>query len=135
MKRAANIILLSLSVLMILIMPFVPHHHHKDVECMVVERCISDNTYNDEHTAHPADNGSKDNSLCVKNIQSLNVKSGIHHDWSAVHLFPLLIFTYNELFVDVYRQESPLYDRYTISYKSPIGRGVTSLRAPPHFHS
>lgn len=135
MKRAANIILLSLSVLMILIMPFVPHHHHNDVECAIMERCISDNTYNDEHTAHPADNSSKDNSLCVKNIQSLNVKSGNNHDWSAVHLFPLLISTYNEWFVDVYGQENPLYDGYTISYKSPIGRGGTSLRAPPHLHS
>lgn len=135
MKRTANIAILSLSVLLILIMPFVPHHHHEDVECIVMERCISDNTYNDEHTAHHADNDSKDNSLCIKNIQSLKAKSDIHEDLSAVHLFSLLISTYNEMLVDVHQQEEPLYDGYKISYKSPIGRGVISLRAPPYIHS
>lgn len=135
MKKTANVTILSLSVLILLIMPFIPHHHHNDVECAIMERCISDNTYNDEHTAHPADNDSKDNLLCVKNIQSLNVKSGIHHDWSAVHLFPLIVSTYYEILADVYQQAHPLYDGYTITYRSPIGRGITSLRAPPYFHS
>lgn len=135
MNRTVNITLLSWSVLLILIMPFVPYHHHNGMGCMVMEYCASDNTFNDEHTAHHADKDAKDNSLCVKNIQSLQAKSNVHSNWSDVLLFPLSATVYDNAFVEVCRQEEPLYDGYKISYRSPIGSRNSSLRAPPLFLS
>lgn len=131
MKRTANIAILLLSVSLILILPLVPHHHHKTVECVAMERCIVDDTYNDSHTAHRADSGSDDNSLCVKNIKSLQAKSEIHKDYNVIHLLPLFISTASEMLVDMQRQAEPLYDGYQISYRSPLVQGVLSLRAPP----
>lgn len=131
MKRTANIAILSLSVLLILIMPFFPHHHHEDVECAIMERCLSDNTYNDEHTVHNAGSDSSDNPLCIKNLKSIEVRSKITKDFDAVHLLPLLVAIYNYFIIDVNRQATPLYDGYRISYLSRLDSKSLSLRAPP----
>lgn len=134
MKRTANIAILSLSVLIILIMPLVPHHHHGGVECMVMERCVSDNTYNDEHTAHH-NGGSKDNSACVRNIHSLKAQSGNYWDYGTVRLFLLPnLVCYEPLACFRLRKEC-LCDGYSIFYKSPAGRGTDSPRPPPCLYS
>ncbi len=112
-------------------MSFLPHHHHKDVECMVMERCVIDDTFNDEHTAHHAEHESNDNSSCINSAQSLKVKFNVFNGLSTFHYLPLLIIAYNESFSEICLESEPLYYRYKVSYKSPVGRGLMSLRAPP----
>lgn len=134
MKKAANIAILSLSVLLILIASSIPHHHHKNVECAIIERCISDNTCNDKHTAHQTNDDQNENSLCVKNIQSLKAKSTLYNSESSLLLlFLISTFIFAETLFKGYRHTNLLPDGYLISYKSPAGRGIQSLRAPPCF--
>ena len=133
MKRAASIFFLSLSALLILIMPFVPHHHHDDVECMVMERCDSDNTYNDEHTAHHQDHDTKDHPLCVKNLLTLKAKSQVQEDVISVHLLPLLLWGDETLLSAIRPEGEMLCDGYQMGYVPLVGSRIQSLRAPPYF--
>lgn len=73
MKKKANIALVVISVLMVLIAPFIPHHHHEGMACAIMERCLNDNTYNDEHTQHNESSGDSA-TLCVENAQYLTSK-------------------------------------------------------------
>ncbi|MGN0222152.1 MAG: DUF6769 family protein [Prevotella sp.] len=135
MKKAANIIIPFLA-LLITIVPAIPHHHHEDAVCMIMERCESDNTFNDEHTAHHGDDKGDDcHVLCIKNIKSLAAKSIILNDGDEVLLLPLLFTLFDELFACTQERDESLCDRYCNLYKSFDGGGLISLRAPPHFLS
>ena len=55
MRRQVYIAIVALAALMLLTVSFVPHHHHVNALCTIVEHCKSDNTDNDEHTHHHDD--------------------------------------------------------------------------------
>ena len=110
-------------------MPYVPHHHHGDVECMAIERCASDNLINDEHTSHHADKNSAGSPTCVKNILSLKAKFGT--SVCNVRLFPLLALFFFGTGLLLVRDATPLHYGYSSLYKSPQRRGYKLLRAPP----
>ena len=68
MKRAVRTLLICLSMILLLTVPVLPHHHHRGAECAVVERCVHDNAYNDKHTDHYAKDKSGRKTLCVQNL-------------------------------------------------------------------
>ena len=131
LKKKADITLLVISVLIILIAPFIPHHHHDGLACAVMERCEQDNTYNDEHTDHATDNDG--GSLCIEDATFLVAKSVSQADLSNAHLFPILISTINEiLFGDIYSEIKIPDCRYIEIYKSVDLGSSNGLRAPPY---
>lgn len=44
MKKSTYITFTALTVFMLLIMPYIPHHHHEGALCMIVEHCEVDDT-------------------------------------------------------------------------------------------
>lgn len=68
MKRAVRTLLICLSMILLLTVPVLPHHHHQGAECAVVERCAHDNAYNDKHTDHYAKDKSGRKTLCVQSL-------------------------------------------------------------------
>lgn len=58
MKQKLYITALALPTIVLLALPFIPHHHHESAVCTVVEHCSSDNVDNDKHTSHK-DDGTK----------------------------------------------------------------------------
>src|SRR5574344_127859 len=131
MKRVANIIFLVLSVLLILTVPFIPHHHHENVECVVIEHCISNTTTQEEHTEHNERNGSCKSTSCTIHIQSLKAQSCINKVPSAFQFLYTLLPTFGKINLSIYLCENTLIDRYMNSYHYDAGKGFKSLRAPP----
>lgn len=52
MKRIVSILFLSAAALVLTALSLVPHHHHGNAVCTVVELCKADSIYNDRHTGH-----------------------------------------------------------------------------------
>ena len=67
MKRQVYIAIVVLAAIMLLAVPFIPHHHHDNALCTVVEHCDSDNTDNDVHTGH-----SDDGTVCIEDCSYPN---------------------------------------------------------------
>lgn len=68
---------MALAAIMLLAVPFIPHHHHDKALCTVVERCDNDNTDNDEHTGH-----NDDDTACIENGGLFISKSNVHNSTS-----------------------------------------------------
>lgn len=78
MKRQVCMATVALAALMLLLVPFIPHHHHDYALCAVVEHCDSDNTDNDKHTSH-----NDDGTACVEKGGVFVSKSKAHNDISC----------------------------------------------------
>lgn len=63
-KRIVSILLLSAAALVLTALSLVPHHHHGNAVCTVVELCKADSIYNDRHTGHDA-SGESESEGCV----------------------------------------------------------------------
>src|SRR5574344_1159732 len=119
MKKSTYITFTALAVFMLLIMPYIPHHHHEGALCTIVEHCEEDDIDNDEHTSH---NG--DNTLCIEDEGFLISKSDIYHNNLTSKFFPVLISTINSLV----NGEIEL----ATSYQSADVNRSNALRAPPY---
>ena len=141
MKQFFSILPVSIVVLLITVFSIVPHHHHKEVLCMVMEMCEQDNTYNDQHTEHETspeeadcDNGCVVSALYTAPSNVLNGDSVIdgNHDF-LVKSFCLL--TSYVLYIPQFSIIPKTYLSYVISYESaPLGLSC-GLRAPPSYLS
>lgn len=129
MKKIANILLMGLSVFVLLIAPYIPHHHHEGLACMIMERY--DSFYSDEHADDAKHND--DNSLCVENSKFLAVKSAATSNACNTQLFPLLIAAINVIRLsDVHVEVKLSYGEYLDSYKFADISYSNGLRAPPY---
>ena len=72
MKRILSIYPLVIATLFIIVFSAIPHHHHKEVLCMVMELCEQDNTYNDDHTDHGTDQDIHHQNICVPNVDYIS---------------------------------------------------------------
>lgn len=138
MSRKHNIAFVVVSVLVLLIAPFIPHHHHEGVACVVMERCEDDDTYNDEHTDHnESSEDSHSNTSCVEDAQFLASKSGQSYKASVENFNPALLVSfiisqYNSLLpTDVDVRGALMYGDYIITYKSAEIITSNGLRGPP----
>lgn len=128
-----------LSVLVLLIAPYIPHHHHEGVACVVVERCEQDNAYNDEHTGHQeSPNQSSEKSYCVEDATYLTAKSDRNSVISSSEafnpalLFSILLSQFNAVFnSDTDVKTQLMYGEYIITYSSAEIASSNGLRAPP----
>lgn len=81
MKKKLYITALALTTIVLLALPFIPHHHHESAVCTVVEHCSSDNADNDKHTSHK-DDGTKcfeQGSWDVASVKTLHTNN-IHYE-------------------------------------------------------
>lgn len=128
-SRNRHIAIMVLSVFVLLVAPFIPHHHHSGVACAVIERCEQDETYNDEHTNHAGD---VEKTSCVEDATYLASQSNPFGDFNNAHLFPILISTLNIFLSGNDDVEIRLpYGEFLIFYKSLEISGSNGLRAPP----
>lgn len=137
MRRAAGIFISSFATLLVMALPVVPHHHHGDLECMILERCESHNVYNDEHTTHHADGAdSGEKSSCIKNIKALVVKSNVFDDVDDdICSTSVLALSSGVSLFDIIGCETFAGDSYEDTYKSFSGGAIRLLRSPPCFVS
>ena len=113
MKKSTYITFTALAVFMLLIMPYIPHHHHEGALCTIVEHCEEDDIDNDEHTSH---NGDK------------------YHNNLTSKFFPVLISTINSLVngeIELATDSDFGYE-ISISYQSADVNRSNALRAPPY---
>lgn len=94
MKRAIRTLLVCLSMILLLTVPVLPHHHHRDAECAVVERCVHDDAYNDRHTNHYANNHSGRKTLCVQSLMVFTKNNVYKSVLSFFFALSLLLFAY-----------------------------------------
>ena len=129
MKKSTYITFTALAVFMLLIMPYIPHHHHEGALCTIVEHCEEDDIDNDEHTSH---NG--DNTLCIEDEGFLISKSDIYHNNLTSKFFPVLISTINSLVNGEieFATDSDFGYEISISYQSADVNRSNALRAPPY---
>lgn len=110
-----------------------PHHHHQNKECAVLEWCLQDEAYNDRHTHHKAEGQERHHSFCMQDYM-LFVKA--HSQQNLVRLLLALLFI--PIFVFgrciVRCPFIVLFDNLFTGAYFPLPRVVTSvcgLRAPP----
>lgn len=128
-NKNRHIAIMVLSVFVLLIAPFIPHHHHSGVACAVIERCEQDETYNDEHTDHAGD---VEKTSCIEDAKYLVSQSGSLGDFNSTHLFPILISTLNIFLCSDDDVEIKLsYGEFLVFYKSLEISRSNGLRAPP----
>lgn len=127
MKRAAHIFIMSLSVLIMLTVTFIPHHHHSGVECMFMVQC----TYHDHHASHQSDCNTLASHICIASqFLSFRAETVSHHTKNTnQYIFSAALIGYNATTVCTNTASTPW--AYGFSYHSSLCKGVHSLRAPP----
>ena len=132
MKHTLHIAILSLSTLLIAILPYIPHHHHDGVACMAKELCAQDHQYNDEHTSHH-DQGTHDSSTCIKHISALKVTQSDTDSRRLIPIYPILAFLPSDCHSQpAIHQESTSPQGTQFRNHSSLADTPRSLRAPPH---
>lgn len=140
MKRILSIYPLVIATLFIIVFSAIPHHHHKEVLCMVMELCEQDNTYNDDHTGHGTGQDKHHQTNCVSNVDyipsSTIIKSSLDSgNGISLHL-PVIFLLADILALDFNTSElETTYDGYVVSYTSVVLGESCGLRAPPFYLS
>ena len=127
-RRTIYITILSLASLLMLVVGFVPHHHHGDVECVAVERCMADDAVNDEHTSHHA-NGRVGDCCLISHVipQIAALRSQV-----VVKSNKLIDSLFSTAYIEEQAREREEYrSLYVTYYTCPDGRRADSLRSPP----
>ena len=128
MKRQVYIAIVVLAAIMLLAVTFIPHHHHDNALCTVVEHCDSDNTDNDVHTGH-----NDDGTACIENGGLFISKSDAHNN-TSYKIIPAFVcaicrMAIAELFPE---KKIPCEWEGIAIYQSAELTRTNALRAPPH---
>lgn len=137
MKRIFSIVPIAIAILSIVVFSAMPHHHHREVLCTVVEKCERDNTYNDGHTEHESGESGEIN--CVAGTEYVSPNTNRDEFVSYGEGYSLSFFLFFSVFtgylvrfmVSLYRKI--MYDEYGVSCTSALLGESRGLRAPPHY--
>ena len=134
MRRLTNIIVWTIGVVAMLVAPTIPHHHHGEVVCAIMERCEMDDAVNDEHTEHHGQENGEGCTSCDKNSQWFDVKQNNQRHIHDINTLPLLtLFSYEWHIEDIGKDAPRKHVRPAISYSSASYGRSWGLRAPPEF--
>lgn len=116
--------------LIVLIAPFIPHHHHDTEVCVMMERCEQDEDANvDSHAENMLGQS------CVAEARYEETpQRKVNENIQANRLYPTLeriVQDYLNMLAE--EDEKPAYGVYVCSYRSPVAFHTNGLRAPP-FH-
>ncbi|MCM1373231.1 MAG: hypothetical protein NC113_10020 [Bacteroides sp.] len=128
MKRNTGFATMLLAVFMLLMVPYIPHHHHNGAICTATEHCNDDNADNDRHTKHDGDT-----SLCIEDEEYLISTSDSLHDSLKPHCFSILAATINPIVCgDIVLTDFHAHDYAAMArYHSADIVRIRALRAPP----
>lgn len=129
MLKKFYIAMLALATFVLVVMPFIPHHHHDSVACTFIEHCEHDNADNDKHTNH-SDDGTK----CFGNGSYISSVSQLVKKKADVSLFSLLFCSVVSFIVSLfYPMRIKLFVPLSIGFSSVSECLSHGLRAPPCF--
>lgn len=128
LRKRLYLSMMTLSVIILLAVPFVPHHHHANAPCQVVEHCVNDNANNDRHTSHEDDGTS-----CVEKVVPPLIKSVHHGSGLTDEMTQLSVGLAGfEINLELYPVSKALHGWvYDSSCHSSGQNNTNSLRAPP----
>lgn len=137
MKRIFSIVPIVIAILSIVVISAMPHHHHGEVLCTVVERCEQDNAYNDEHTGQ--DSGESREINCIADAEYVLSNTNKDELVSYNEGYSLSFFLFFSAFtgclvrvrVQLYREV--MYGEYGVSCTSALLGDSRGLRAPPYY--
>ncbi len=142
MKRKISILSVAISVLVLLVFAILPHHHHEDWACVIMELCEQDNPVNDEHTHHNEASEEGHNGSCISESEYIvnnfndetkcKVFSCKDDNHSHILFFPIYFLVADSLNFDIGKScPKTEYGEYISFYKSAEATQFHSLRAPP----
>lgn len=136
MKRKISILVVAVSVLIILVSAIMPHHHHRDLACIVMEFCQQDSAVNDVHTNHHADDGTEHGRACVAETDyyAFNTACRVKYNCdNHIHFFPFLYLNFADILT--HHAENTFakseYGKYISFYTFGEAAQFHGLRAPP----
>jgi hypothetical protein len=143
MKRKISISFIAVSVIFMLALIILPHHHHDGMVCIVMEVCEEqDNTINDEHTHHNDLPNEEPTETCIAETEYIappskdeaksKISSCKNCNHNHIYLFPIYFFVADFLNLDAgnsfFKTE---YGGHISSCKSAEAIQLNGLRAPP----
>lgn len=128
MKQRLYIALMGLATMLMVVLAYVPHHHHEGAVCMTTEHCDTDNRDNDRHTQHSNHGGES----CMESANFIlsKVSTNYHLYHSATLFSAIIIHVLSCTEVDD-EDENVVENPYINHYHSVDYSGGNSLRAPP----
>ncbi|MFK2430194.1 DUF6769 family protein [Bacteroides fragilis] len=140
MKRIFFVYPLAIATLFLIVLSAIPHHHHKEMMCTVMELCEQDDIYNDGHTDHEAGQDAHNENTCVSQagyIFPSSVDKSNLHDGSLMNIHLSVLYLFADILTIHFDIPIPenTYDRYVVSYTSVVLGESSGLRAPPCFFS
>lgn len=138
MKRIFFVYPLAIATLFLIVLSAIPHHHHKEMMCTVMELCEQDDIYNDGHTDHEAEQDAHNENTCVSQagyIFPSSVDKSNLHDGSLMNIHLPVLYLFADILTIHFDIPIPenTYDRYVVSYTSVVLGESSGLRAPPVF--
>jgi hypothetical protein len=130
------------AVLTIIVLSAIPHHHHKDVVCMVMEVCEQDHTFNDKHTGHSSDASSNHQSSCITGSEYASVEvistkgKAVSSDTGSSHHpeFPVLyLLIDSQQYRGISHNTKHSYPEFIIPFVSTHLGHSSGFRAPPFY--
>ncbi len=112
----------------------IPHHHHEDIACIVIENCDQDNTINDKQDLG---NRSKDCQIKINYItpkhNQTKAKSLANKNCGKFSLITLYLLFQNFTFKNDFTVIEPGYGKYIFFLtSSDVASLYKGLRAPPY---
>lgn len=125
MRSRIHILTMVTALLVTMVVPFVPHHHHNGVACFVMEHC--------EHSSSDHENCGEphsDGSSCIEDAKYLSSSSYEEVDVSMLLFSFISPFILNLLELNIPAQ-IPEYQYFSTGPLPPGLSTLFALRAPP----
>lgn len=128
MKQRLYIALMGLATMLMVVLAYIPHHHHEGAVCMTTEHCDTDNRDNDRHTQHSNHGGES----CMEStnfiVSKITTNNSANYSSTLLSAIILNILAQTEVDSD---EDSAVEAPYINLYHSVDYSGGRSLRAPP----
>ncbi len=135
-KRMTALLPVSFAMLAIMLFSIIPHHHHKQIVCTIIEECIH-HSKSDQHNQNH-DNHSDNESTCISSLKYIKASSAERNNSLSNDIkYPLsqsgIIFENCTLLPSpaLSGTASGLQNIYFISTLQSIVVPINGLRAPP----
>jgi hypothetical protein len=141
-KREISISSITVSIVFMLALMAMPHHHHDGLTCITAETREADRAVHDEHACRGEAPGNAHTTTCVSEAEYLapssrdesrgKIFAGKDHDHQLISLFPVYYLVAGALNVDARVDSSAIAPGEHISfYTSAEATRFHGLRAPP----
>lgn len=142
MKRIISIICIAISTLVLLVFAILPHHHHGEETCIVMEYCEQDDAINDEHTCHNNETNEQHGGSCAVELKftvphfndeaKCKISSCKEYNHNHIYFSPVYFLVADFFRVDIGDSATGTDCVERISFYESADAGQShGLRAPP----